>query len=315
MEVSVIVTPTGASYEHDLAISAVVYDTLLVSELMMLLASRLPESPAWSGAVVTATKTGSSPLDDNVSRVALVLVQRLWGRDAITAVDAEVLRERAHRNPNSVIVVSLDGEGFPAWMSRVPRHDLATLGVEGIVDLVLEAIADAGGRVTSPPKGAPTRAIASAPRWPDPPIPFLGQTRAHGALRREFDLLVAELERRVEDDEGSTQGVLEVHALPNRAVARIDDVGVSFSWVPARSGSVADGRLMVIEWSGIVGKGRGVAAALQTAHPVRECVYVAEAANPDQWCWRVDGPHGRASSTVHLVAEWVAAASMRHGTK
>jgi hypothetical protein len=296
------------NHSYDLAISAVVYDTLLVGDLMTVFASRLQRAPVWTGAPVTESETRASPLDDDVSRVALVLAQRLWCRDAITGVDAEVLRDRANRNPKSIIVVSLDGEPLPAWMSLARQRDLASLGVDGIAGYVLETIAEAGGHVKAPPTSASTRAIET-PRWPDPPTPYLGQPRAQGALRRELDLLVAELERRV-DDEAGPDRILEIQTLPNRTVARVDDVGVSFSWVPARSGAVADGRLMVIEWSGIVGGGRRGAVTLQTAHAVRERVYIAEADDPDHWRWRAEGPHGRASSTVHLVGEWIAAASM-----
>jgi hypothetical protein len=300
---------TRAPYEYDLAISAVVYDTLLVRDLMALGASRLSKPPGWTGAPVIASTNGASPLDDDVSRVALVLAQRVWGVDAITAVDAEVLRDRSRRSPRSVVAVSLDGAPIPPWMLPVRQCDLATLGVDGVADFVLEVIADAGGNIKPVPTGA-VAVTEPARRWPDPPIPYLGQTRAHGGLRRELDLIVTELERRVDTDDGGVDKVLEVQALPNRTVARIDDVGVSFSWVPARSGAVADGRLMVIEWSGMVSGSRRGAATLKAAHPVRECVYVAEAVDPDHWCWRAEGPHGRASSTVHLVGEWIAAASM-----
>ncbi len=297
------------SFENDLAISAVIYDTLLVTDLIGLLAPRLRRAPVWTAAPVIASRTTASPLDENVSRVALVLLQRIWGHDVITGLDAEVLRDRAGRNPRSVVAVSLDGEPVPEWMAQVRQCDLATLGVDRVAGFVLDAISDVGGQVVSSPTetSAPAGPVS---RWPDPPVPYLGQTRAHGALRRELDLLVTELERHVEDDEVGGDRVLELHAVPNRTVARIDDVGVSFSWVPARSGSVADGRLMVIEWSGIVGAVRRGAASLKTAHPVRECVYIAEAADADHWCWRAEGPHGRASSTAHLVGEWFAGASM-----
>ena len=295
---------------HDLAVSAVVYDTLLVVDLMKVLALRLPAAPIWTGSPVLASNTPGSPLDGDVSRIALVLVQRLWGHDAITAADAEVLSDRARRNPKSIVAVSLDPTPLPDWMSGVRRLDLATVGVEGIAAFLVKTIAEAGGQVTPVSAKTPAATTDAPPRWPDPPTPYLGQPRAHGALRRELDLLVAELERRVGDDEIGPDKVLEVHTQPHRSVARVDDVGVSFSWVPARSGSVADGRLMVIEWSGMVGTVRRGAAALQAAQPVHECVYLAEADDPDHWRWRAEGPHGRASSTVHLVGEWIAAASM-----
>jgi len=295
---------------HDLAVSAVVYDTLLVVDLMKLLGSRLPSAPMWTGSPVLASDIPGSPLDADVSRIALVLVQRLWGHDAITAADAEVLRDRARRDPKSIVAVSLDRTPLPDWMSGVRKLDLATVGVDGIAAVVLEAIVAAGGQVKPALSKTPASTNEAPPRWPDPPTPYLGQPRAHGALRRELDLLVEELERRVVDDEIGADKVLEVHAQPHRSVARVDDVGVSFSWVPARSGSVADGRLMVIEWSGMVGTVRRGAAALQAARPVHECVYLAEADDADHWRWRAEGPNGRASSTVHLVGEWIAAASM-----
>jgi hypothetical protein len=302
--------PTHTAFELDLAISAVVYDTLLVVDVMTPLTSRLGAAPVWTGSPVIASRTDASPLDGDVSRVALVLAQRLWGQDPTTSADAQILADRARRDPNSIVAISLDGALLPAWMSDVRRHDLAKLGVDGIVAVVLEAIEEAGGQVKPPASKLATSVSEAAPRWPDPPTPFLAQPRAQGALRRELDLLVSELERRVDDDEAGVDKVLEVQTQPNRAVARVDDVGVSFSWVPGRSGSVADGQLMVIEWSGMVAGGRKGPATLQNASPIRERVYVAEARDPEHWCWRAEGPHGRASSTAHLVGEWIAGATM-----
>jgi hypothetical protein len=177
------------------------------------------------------------------------------------------------------------------------------------VDFVLGAIADAGGTVLTKP--APTLAISPPPtlRWSDLPTPFLGQTRAHSTLRRELESLSAALQAGIDvakrDDDDR---VCELHKLPHRFVARLDDVGISFSWVPGRNGTVADGRLMVIEWSGVA-SGRGI-AALRAAQAVRECVYRVDAESPDAWCWRADRPNGRASSTRNLANEWVAAARM-----
>src|SRR5205085_4880969 len=98
---------------------------------------------------------------------------------------------------------------------------------------------------------------------------------------------------------------IELQSLPNRLVARCDDVGISFSWLAGRLGTVADGRLMVIEWSGVEKQARGV-GALQAATPVRETVYHAEGTGPESWHWRQDVPNGQAYSTGNLVAEWFA---------
>ena len=298
-----------ASYQHDLAISAVSYDTLFVAEVASLLSARLRHPPVWTGASFGEDGSAKSPLHPDVSRVALVLTQRVWGHDAVTTADAAILQDRVRRKPDSVVVVSLDDEPLAPWMARLRRCKLATTGVDGVVELVLAAIANAGGPVAGDAKARTTGPTEPAVRWPEPPTPYLGQPRAHTALRRELDTICAELEPRFEP--AGRQGgehIAELHREPHRVVARLDDVGLSFSWVPGRAGTVADGRLMVIEWRGIAAT-RGV-TALRTARPIRERVYSAEASGVDDWRWRADAPNGRASSTVNLVGEWMASAAM-----
>jgi hypothetical protein len=128
-------------------------------------------------------------------------------------------------------------------------------------------------------------------------------------LRRELDMLAAEVKEwpRFEDAHGSPQPV-ELQLLPNRLVVRLAHIGITFSWVPGGSGTVADGRLLVIQWDGAA-KGRGT-AALKLANPVRERIYRAEGSSPETWKWRADSPNGRAWSTAHLAAEWLAGASL-----
>jgi hypothetical protein len=298
----------NATYAYDLAISAVSYDTLLVNDVVSRLAPRLGDLPAWSGSA--SIEGLVAPLvHEDVSRLVLVLVQRLWGHDDATAAESAVLRDRACRAPRSVIVVSLDDDPLPRWMAPLRHCELASSGVDGIVRFALDAIADAGGTVRAGWTARSAEAPTSAARWSDPPTPFLDQPRAYGALRRELDELYIELQPRL-DQVGGRGGehTLELHQTPNRVIARLDDVSVSFSWVPGRAGTVADGRLMVIEWSGIGGD-RGF-GALRAARPVRECVYSAEANSTDDWRWRADVPNGRASSTANLVGEWMAGATM-----
>ena len=55
------------------------------------------------------------------SRLALVLHQRLWGHDGMTNLDEAVLRNRLVHYPASVLVVMLDDEAIPEWLSLVPR--------------------------------------------------------------------------------------------------------------------------------------------------------------------------------------------------
>jgi hypothetical protein len=153
----------------------------------------------------------------------------------------------------------------------------------------------------------------SKPRWPEGPAPFLSQPRAHSALRRELDALIAALKSALERRRVcAPDRSFELHALPHRVIARLDDVAISFSWVAGRLATVGDGRLLVIAWSGVTTGTRGI-SALKSASPVHERIYGAEGADPEHWCWRVDDPSSRAYSTANLAAEWIARASIARG--
>jgi hypothetical protein len=300
----------AAVFTHDLAISAVSYDAVLVAELTDRLAPRLRQAPIWNSDVSVAS-THPSALRGTHSRLALLLHQRLWGREETTRLDDSILHERAARDPASIAVVILDDTPLPAWLDAMRRCDLRTAGLDGVTAFVLEAIVGRGAalrRATAKRNGSP----ATTARWPEPPPPFLAQLRAFSALRRQLDKLYAELRTRldVEQSHGGDRTV-ELHALPHRVVARLDDAGVSFSWVPGRVATVADGRLLVIEWQGVEADERGM-LALRSATPVREHIYHAEATDsaPESWRWRADDPNGRACSTAHLAADWLTGAAM-----
>lgn len=294
---------------HDLAISAVAYDVRLVADLTALLSTRLQTAPIWAGTPSDLFEAAAaSGVGEGASRIALVLPQRLWGHDRITAAETEVLRERARRTPTSVIVVTLDDEPLPQWMRRLGRRQLATSGLDGAAEFALQAIVKAGGTATRP-ASAPDGAPPPTTHWPEPPAPYLRQPRAHSALRRELDALCDAVEVPVEAaGQRDHERIFELQRLPNRIVARLDGVGVTFSWMPGRAGTVADGRLMVIEWADIAMKPGP--EAFRTARPTRERVYCVEAMNSDHWYWRADSPNGRACSTEHLAGEWMDGATM-----
>ena len=163
----------------------------------------------------------------------------------------------------------------------------------------------------SPSDPAPSSSAFRA----DGPTPFLLQPRAQSALRHELAAIEAgigpELERRRAGDPDST---FELHVLPHRVIVRLGDAGISFSWVGSAGGqgaTVAEGRLLVIQWIGVATEIRGV-SALRSARPVRECVYRAEGADAEHWRWRVEGGEGADGETYttdHLVAEWLSSSS------
>lgn len=293
---------------RDVAISAVPFDSILVAELVDQLTPRVRVAP--NPALVDGeAPSATTRLTDTESRIVLVLHQRLWGKEPATRADAVAIRARLSHRHASVLVLRVDDSPVPSWLAKAPKCELRSAGLDAAIDAVVAAVKSAGGA----PKAAPAREVAVVPertRAFEAPPAFLSQGRAFSVLRRELDALSSELEPRLEAEEARfAERSTEVHSLPNRVVARMGDVGVSFSWVSGRLGTVADGRLMVIEWSGVESVGRGT-GALHAATPTREVVYQAECTGPDKWHWRSDDQHARARSTANLVAEWVAGASI-----
>ena len=109
------------------------------------------------------------------------------------------------------------------------RRRLAEVGLDGVTDFVLDAMVAAGGSTRNSQTAVEDLQAEAPKRWLEGPAPFLAQPRAHSALRRELDALATELKPllRLEEALGmDTQ--IEIHSLPNRLIARIDDVGISF---------------------------------------------------------------------------------------
>jgi hypothetical protein len=229
-----------------------------------------------------------------------VLHQRLWQHDVATSADAAILRQRIRQHPGSVFVVLLDDTPVPKWLATAQQFDLGAGGLQNAATFALDAIASCGGTIAS----VRDRAAAGRRCGDSAPPSFLGRLRAHSTLSRArrccFD------RSHLRNAAYRAENVFELHALPFRLIVRLDDVGLSFSWVAGRAPTVADGWLMVIEWSSIVPTTRGV-AALKSAKPVRQHSYRVEGGDPAHWRWRVDGPNGRAYSTANLLAEWLGA--------
>jgi hypothetical protein len=249
---------------------------------------------------------GARPLRESESRVALVLNQRLWGQDHLTRIDESVLRHRKEQRRASVVLVVLDEAKPPDWLSSAaPEWELATIGLDGISSLILDAVVTQGGLLAAAPCPVPSTPRLSAWTWPEPPA-FLAQFRAHGALRKELDQLTVALRAGLQGRKAAADVCpVEIHATPNRLVARMGEAAVSLSWLAGRGGAVSDGRLLIVEWAGVEAASHGL-AALAAAQPVRERVYRAEARDDLSWRWRMDSIHGCAYSSADLVDDWLA---------
>ena len=77
----------------------------------------------------------------------------------------------------------------------------------------------------------------------------------------------------------------KVRRTPDRYTVQIGPVGLSFSWIRGRSNSIADGQLLVIEWSGQLGE-QHAAADPRNAMPAFEHVLQPHATSPEDWQWR-----------------------------
>jgi hypothetical protein len=133
--------------------------------------------------------------------------------------------------------------------------------------------------------------------------PFMSKPRAVTTFKREFDELTAELTDRVKvEKDRSADCRAELHCAPQRLVVQLGEVGLSVSWVAARSGDLSEGRLLVIEWEGAIAHGGGIRGT-RTAKPKRERVFRAEATGPEDWCWREEAKDGRAYSSRKLAGQ------------
>jgi hypothetical protein len=300
---------TAGTVARDLAISAVSSDAGLVSELIAGVAGRLQTTPCWQ----SAADDPLIPLAPTTSRVVLVLFHQLWLHDEIMRRDMPVLRERLAGQPGSVCVLSLDRTPVPAWLRGASRYDLVHAGREGAADFVVRAVEDAGGTVVDVEATPAVADDDAAHRWPEPPAPFLSQQRAQSALRHELDSLAGALENVIDQAQSAhPDRIFELNVLPQRLIARLDDVAVSFSWLAGRTPSVSDGSLLVIGWHGVTPGLRGV-TSLRSATVLYERSYVADGDRPDAWRWRSVDAVAHPYSSANLVAEWMARASIARG--
>jgi hypothetical protein len=303
------------TFTHDVAISAVSYDSLLVGDLFARLGLRLSAPVFWQtefadgGAEPRADSTAASVFERS-ARIVVVLHQRLWGREGGTAADVEALRERVRaKQQRSICVVTLDREPVPAWLNGAPRFVLSELGVAGTVAAIADAVSASGAKVTAAPAPATAEPVKTGPAWNEAQ-PYMSQPRAQTALRRELDTLTTELASRVKSvGSDRTDGHVEFHSSPQRLVVQLGSVGLSLSWVAARTGNLADGRLLVIEWAGAIAHGRGM-GGLKTASPTREQQFRPEAKGPDDWCWRAEGTVGTAYTSRNLAGQYFTSAAL-----
>ncbi|MEO7084517.1 MAG: hypothetical protein ABI442_17325 [Gemmatimonadaceae bacterium] len=281
------------AFKYDVAITAADFDALAVGELTRRLEQRL------SKGVYAAPRASDAPRTPPVSaaiqkaiekeaRVVVVLYQRLWGAHAAPLTDeAAALKARiGNVKRKDVLLISVDGTAIPSWLkATVVQSSGAPTGTV-VIDAIVNAVSAAGGtpkRMTDASLAARDAEEAQRARAR---TTFLTSQRALTLVNRELDSLSAAVLKLCETPGTLPMGLAaEARRTPDRYTVQIGPVGLSFSWIRGRSNSIADGQLLVIEWSGQLGD-QTASADPRRAMPALEHVLQPHATSPEDWQWR-----------------------------
>jgi hypothetical protein len=161
------------------------------------------------------------------------------------------------------------------------------------------------------------RGYSQTERGPDGGVrPFLESTRAQAVRAKEFDRLATEVARLVAALELAGDVRPEVRRAPDRCIVQLGPVALTISWVRGGSEIVAQGRLLIIEWIGIVARGKAriserierrlsgppEAAPASVEH---ESVLRAAATGADDWLWQPENGSNAGYTSLVLAANCV----------
>jgi hypothetical protein len=280
------------AFKYDVAVSAADFDALAVAELKRLLEQRLskpvftvpranetPRAAATTNAIKTALEKDA--------RVVVVLYQRLWGTTSSSEAEAAGVRARIGKvKRKDVLVIPLDTSSIPSWLKGTVLRSLGSPTGSAVIDAIVSAVGEAGGTPKRVTESALAARIADEEQRARARTSFLTSQRALTLINRELDSLSATVLRLCEAPGTLPAGLSpQVRRTPDRYTVQIGPVGLSFSWIRGRSNSIADGQLLVIEWSGNLGE-QHAPADPRNAMPAFEHVLQPHATSPDDWQWR-----------------------------
>jgi len=280
------------AFKYDVAVSAADFDALAVAELKRRLEQRLskpvftvprakdaPHTPAITNAIKSALEKDA--------RVVVVLYQRLWGTTSSSEVEAAGVKTRIGKvKRKDVLVIPLDTSATPSWLKGTVLRSLGSPTGSAVIDAIVAAVGEAGGTPKRVTESALAARIADEEQRARARTSFLTSQRALTLINRELDSLSATVLRLCETPGTLPAGLSpQVRRTPDRYTVQIGPVGLSFSWIRGRSNSIADGQLLVIEWSGNLGE-QHAPADPRNAMPAFEHVLQPHATSPDDWQWR-----------------------------
>jgi len=305
--------PSASKY--DVAITAADFDALAVTELKRRLTPRLARGvhvslPGGDQPRSAADAAAARKAIEKEARVVVVLFQRLWGATPASAADAEALRARIGKvKHKDVLIVPVDSSPVPSWLKGVTVRATNGPASSVVVDAIVDAVAAAGGAPKRLTDAARAEHHAEEERRSQARVSFLSSQRALTLINRELDSLSAAVLRLCQTPGTLPDGVeLLARRTPDRYTVQIGPVGLSFSWIRGRSSSIAEGQLLVIEWSGQLGEQQ---IASETAMPAFEHVLQPHATSPEDWSWRRSDLDLCCYTSKDLAAQCVTSAARR----
>ena len=304
------------TFKYDVAITAADFDALAVAELKRRLEHHVAKGvyaqASGDGSKATASSAALKKPIEKDARVVVVLFQRLWGVTASSVAESEALKARIGKTKHKdVIVVPLDNSPIPGWLKATIVRASGAPTSSAVIDAIVNAVTDAGGT----PKRLTPAAIAARQAEDEKNAraraSFLSSQRALALINRELDSLSNAVLRLCEAPGTLPAGFTpEARRTPDRYTVQIGPVGLSFSWIRGRSNSIADGQLLVIEWSGQLGD-QHASADPQTAMPAFEHVLQPHATSPEDWQWRRTDLDLCSYTTRDLAAQCVTSVARR----
>jgi hypothetical protein len=304
------------AFKYDVAITAADFDALSVVELKRRLEPRLSKgvfAPPQTAdrARTPAAAAAIKKTIEKEARVVVVLFQRLWGATSTSAAEAAALKARIGKvKHKDVVVIPLDATPVPSWLKGTIIRAGSPTGL-GVVDAIVAAVGAAGGAPKRVTDSALAARKADEEKRARARTSFLSSQRALALINRELDSLSATVSRLCETPGTLPEGFAhETRRTPDRYTVQIGPVGLSFSWIRGRSNSIADGQLLVIEWSGQLGDQHPVADTM-AAKPALEHVLQPHATSPEDWQWRRTDLDLCSYTTRDLAAQCVASVVRR----
>ena len=313
---------TSARPKYDTAIVGAEYESDTARFLAQRLSARLAESTSvWTRDLADADAV-SMAADEICSRARTVIVlhDRLWGRTTQTSDDRKAVESRITRDGGgSVFFVTLDDTALPSWARKAKCADLGSKPLDECVSSLLASIGERGGRLRSESGDDLTERTTREERRVRDRDTYLASHRSGPACARELERLTDDVIQRVEAlDRAEEAPEIEVKRGAGRCIIQLGPVALTMSWIRSRTDAVIEGRLMIMEWDGIVRRGTDhvperapVRHAGRPATLLREDVFLADTANEQDWRWRRDGRALGTYTSRDLAARCLASLTAR----